>query len=40
MLFSFIVTMLETALKSIPTTTPTKTGMPKNKEIQKGKLQE
>ena len=33
MVFSFIVAMLETALKSTPTTTPTKPGMLQDKEI-------
>lgn len=34
MVFSFIVAMLETALKSTPTATPTKPGRQQNKEIQ------
>lgn len=34
MVFSFIVAMLETALKSTPTATPTKPGKQQDKEIQ------
>lgn len=33
MVFSFIVAMLETALKSTPTTTPTKPGVLQDEEI-------
>ena len=33
MVFSFIVAMLETALKSTPTATPTKPGVLQDKEI-------
>ena len=34
MVFSFIVAMLESALKSTPTATPTKPGKQQDKEIQ------